>query len=215
MLEGDIILEVSGGGPEQPVGRVEIITKEVINSNHGANLVCTNFFRMLRPNDQVIPKFLKLYLDFFYLCGPVQELQSGSNNLRNLKFNDYLKITVPLPDIEQQDSIIQLIEIANDKIASGVEALCFAEQQLELYRQSVLKDAFEGKLTIDWRASNPDKVEPVNKLLTRIEAERKATHQAELDAWKETVKQWEANGKDGKKPYKPPPILSKFSTCSE
>ena len=203
LLEGDIILEISGGGPEQPVGRVEIITKEVISSNHAENLVCTNFFRMLRPNSQVIPKFLKLYLDFFYLCGPIKELQSGSNNLRNLQFNDYLKIQVPLPDIEQQDSIIQDIEIANSQIDSGVAALCDAEQMLELYRQSVLKDAFEGKLTADWRAVNPDLVEPVDKLLARIEAERKAAHQAEVDAWECAVTQWEANGKDGKKPSKP------------
>ncbi|MDB2514623.1 restriction endonuclease subunit S [Alphaproteobacteria bacterium] len=203
LLEGDIVLEISGGGPEQPVGRVEVITKEVISSNHGKNLVCTNFFRMLRPNNQVIPKFLKLYLDFFYLCGPIQELQSGSNNLRNLKFNDYLKIEVPLPDIERQHSIIQSIEIANGQIDTGVEALCLAEKQLELYRQSVLKDAFEGKLTADWRKANPDLVEPADKLLARIEAERKAAHQAESDAWKDAVNQWEVRGKDGKKPSKP------------
>ena len=203
LLEGDIILEISGGGPEQPVGRVEVITKEVINFNHGANLVCTNFFRMLRPNNQVTPKFLKLYLDFFYLCGPIQELQSGSNNLRNLQFNDYLKILVPLPDIEQQDRIIQSIEISNGQIESGVESLRLIEKQLELYRQSVLKEAFEGKLTADWREANPDLVEPADKLLAHIEAERKAAHQAELDAWADTVKEWEACGKDGKKPSKP------------
>ena len=34
------------------------------------------------------------------------------------------------------------------------------EKQLELYRQSVLKDAFEGKLTAHWRAANPDEVNP-------------------------------------------------------
>jgi len=203
LLEGDIILEISGGGPEQPVGRVEVITKEVINFNHGANLVCTNFFRMLRPNNQVTPKFLKLYLDFIYLCGPIQELQSGSNNLRNLQFNDYLKILVPLPYIEQQDRIIQSIEILNGQIESGVESLRLTEKQLELYRQSVLKDAFEGKLTVDWRAANPDKIEPADKLLARIEVERKAAHQAELDAWDDAVKQWEVGEKEGKKPSKP------------
>ena len=66
-----------------------------------------------------------------------------------------------------------------------------------------MKDAFEGKLTADWRAANPDLVEPADKLLARIEAERKSAHQAELDAWKDAVNQWEADGKDGKKPSKP------------
>ena len=36
-----------------------------------------------------------------------------------------------------------------------MEALKTAQQQLKVYRQAVLKWAFEGKLTEDWRKQNP------------------------------------------------------------
>src|SRR5690554_5564732 len=39
---GDILVEISGGGPEQPVGRTEIIDNTVLKHFKGANLVCTN-----------------------------------------------------------------------------------------------------------------------------------------------------------------------------
>ena len=81
---------------------------------------------------------------------------------------------------EVQKSIAETINHNLSLLEEGVSSLKFAERQLELYRQSVLKDAFEGTLTAGWRASNPDLVEPADKLLARIEAERKAAHQAEL-----------------------------------
>jgi len=114
------------------------------------------------------------------------------------------KIMVQYPKCKlAQAQIVSSISVSSLQIDHGLSSLEKAERQLELYRQSVLKDAFEGKLTADWRAANPDLVEPPDKLLARIEFERKAAHQAELDAWENAVNQWEANGKEGKKPTKP------------
>jgi len=44
---------------------------------------------------------------------------------------------------------------------------------LKRYRQSVLKSAFEGKLTEEWRKKNKDKLEPASMLLEKIKEERK------------------------------------------
>jgi type I restriction enzyme S subunit len=44
--------------------------------------------------------------------------------------------------------------------------------QLKRYRQAVLKYAFEGKLTQEWREANKDKLEPASALLERIKKER-------------------------------------------
>ena len=111
---------------------------------------------------------------------------------------------VNYPDCKlEQAKIVNFISEASLQIEHGLSSLKKTEIKIELYRQSVLKEAFEGRLTSDWRAANPDKVEPADKLLARIQAERKAAHQAELDAWENAFKQWEANDKKGKKPSKP------------
>jgi len=44
------------------------------------------------------------------------------------------------------------------ELEAGEESLRLARRQLATYRQSLLKQAFEGKLTAKWREQNPDKV---------------------------------------------------------
>ena len=53
----------------------------------------------------------------------------------------------PLPPIETQKLIINKIEELFSEIDKGVEEIKTAQQQLRVYRQAVLKWAFEGKLT--------------------------------------------------------------------
>jgi type I restriction enzyme, S subunit len=55
-----------------------------------------------------------------------------------------------------------------------VESLTTVGEQLSAYRQSLLKYAFEGKLTADWRASNPNKLESGQATLDRLRESRTA-----------------------------------------
>ena len=59
-----------------------------------------------------------------------------------------------------------------------------AKANLKRYKAAILKAAVEGRLTEQWRKEHPD-VEPAEKLLQRILAERRAKwEQAELDRMK-------------------------------
>lgn len=60
------------------------------------------------------------------------------------------KQNIPLPPLAEQHRIVAKIEEIFSELDKGIEALKTAQQQLKIYRQSVLKYAFEGKLT------NPD-----------------------------------------------------------
>ena len=64
------------------------------------------------------------------------------------------------------------------------------------------KHAFEGKVTAKWREENKDKLETPEQLLARIKQERAAHYDQQLEEWKAAVKEWEENGKLGKKPPK-------------
>jgi type I restriction enzyme S subunit len=66
-------------------------------------------------------------------------------------------LRVPIPPPAEQRRIVAKIEVLFSELDKGVESLTTARQQLKAYRQSVLKYAFEGKLTADWRAKNPDR----------------------------------------------------------
>lgn len=56
-------------------------------------------------------------------------------------------IKIALPPIETQQTIVSKIEELFSELDKGIEDLKTAQQQLKTYRQSVLKWAFEGKLT--------------------------------------------------------------------
>jgi len=63
--------------------------------------------------------------------------------LRNLE--------IPLPPLPEQKAIVARIEQLFSDMENGKQQLQTAQQQLKIYRQSLLKAAFEGKLTAAWR----------------------------------------------------------------
>lgn len=147
LKEGDILVEISGGGPEQPVGRTVLIDKSVMRFEPTVPKICTNFLRLIRPINDIDSRFLNHFLKFFYTSGEIIHYQGGSNNLRNLKFPDYLKIPIPLPPLPVQQAIVTKIEEIFSELDHGVEQLKTSRAQLKVYRQAVLKWAFEGRLT--------------------------------------------------------------------
>ena len=107
------------------------------------------------------------------------------------------------PPLNEQRRIISKIEALFSELDKGVESLEKAREQLKLYRQSVLKQAFEGKLTAQWREENQDKLETPEQLLVRIKGEREVRYGQQLSDWKVAVKEWEEKGKLRKKPTRP------------
>ena len=108
-----------------------------------------------------------------------------------------------LPPTEEQHRVAANIEELFSELDQGVESLKTARAQLHVYRQAVLKHAFEGKLTAQWREENKDKLEQPEQLLARIKQERAARYERQLTEWKAAVKTWEDSGKSGKQPARP------------
>ena len=117
------------------------------------------------PSNMFYVRYLLLFL--------TNELMGSSKGagIQNLSAQDIENLPIPFHSQKERMLIVENLDESFSKIDEGISSLELTERQLELYRQSVLKDAFEGKLTADWRASNPDLVEPTDKLLARIEAE--------------------------------------------
>lgn len=118
-------------------------------------------------------------------------------------YQHLVKSEIPLPPTNEQHRIVAKIEELFSELDKGIENLKTARAQLKVYRQALLKHAFEGKLTAQWRAENHDKLEPADALLKRIQQERAQRYQQQLA-------DWEAAGKQGSKPKapKPPPPLT-------
>lgn len=121
----------------------------------------------------------------------------------NVNATKLKSIMVPVPPAMEQRRIVAKIDGLFSELDKGIGSLKAAHRQLATFRQAVLKDAFEGKLTAQWRAENNDKLETPEQLLARIKRERAARYEQQLKEWKAAVAEWEESGKSGIKPSKP------------
>jgi len=147
LKKGDVLLEISGGGPDQPVGRTVIIDDAALNENGDFPKVCTNFFRLVRFHENLNKQFLNHYLQYFHHSGEVIQYQGGSNNLRNLKFKEYETINIPLPPLLEQNRIVAKL----GKLFGQQEIIKASLEKIPMllknFRQQVLTQAVTGKLT--------------------------------------------------------------------
>ena len=121
----------------------------------------------------------------------------------NVNATKLRSIMVPVPPVREQRRIVAKIDELFSELDKGVESLKQARRQLAVYRQSVLKHAFEGKLTAHWRAENKDKLETPEQSLARIKRDQKARYEEQFREWKAAVEAWNADGRLGRKPPRP------------
>lgn len=123
--------------------------------------------------------------------------------VQNISSKDIEQLQIPIPPFDTQQAIVNKIESLFDEIDEGIGRLKTAAQQIQQYRQSLLKNAFNGELTKEWRSKHTDTLPSENELLAQIQTTREQHHAQQLADWQTAVSQWEQNGKEGKKPSKP------------
>lgn len=96
-----------------------------------------------------------------------------ATTLPSLQLSKVHEISVPISPLIEQNRIVAKIEELFIRLDAGVEALKKVKAQLKRYRQAVLKWAFEGKLTQEWREAHKGEIEPASALLERIKEQRK------------------------------------------
>jgi type I restriction enzyme S subunit len=118
LLAGDILLERSGGGPGQPVGRVVRLDRDLPGS------AFSNFVQLLRVDKEVLnPDYVAWCLYGLHASGIVERLQHQTTQMRNLDFRDYVRVHLPRPSPEEQQWIADSIWLVDDSIRSATTEL--------------------------------------------------------------------------------------------
>lgn len=107
LIKGDIIIEKSGGSPNQPVGRV------VFFEENGVYL-CNNFTSILRPRKDIVePKYLHYLLFAGHKFRVTESFQNKTTGIINLQLSRYIeKIKIPLPPLIIQKRIAEILDNA-------------------------------------------------------------------------------------------------------
>ncbi|MCP5244911.1 MAG: restriction endonuclease subunit S [Burkholderiales bacterium] len=188
---GDIVFARTGG----TVGKSFIIDSTPEKS------VFASYLIRLSPHKEIFSKFLYYFFQSLSYWEQIGLKKGGLQGNVNAKTLSSLQLNIC--SFNEQKRIVAKIEELFSELDKGIESLKTVRQQFKVYRQSVLKHAFEGKLTADWREENKDKLETAEVLLERIKQERESAYQQQLEEWEAAVKEWEQDGKEGKKPTKP------------
>lgn len=106
LFSGDIILERSGGGPDQPVGRVCWFEREEGEYSFSNFTSCIRVF----DNDIIVPKYLFYFLEYYWEMGGTDRIQNQTTGIRNLDYDLYKMIRIPIFDIDKQKQFICDIE---------------------------------------------------------------------------------------------------------
>jgi type I restriction enzyme S subunit len=164
---------------------------------HGMNLL------LLRTNKMTLdPYYLHYLFGYYRHCGKFIKIAQHAVNQSSLNQQKINSLLIPIAPLEQQRVIVSEIEKQFSRLDEAVAGLKRAKANLKRYKAAILKAAVEGRLTEQWRKEHPD-VEPAEKLLQRILAERRAKwEQAELA--KMNAKNQEHNDSKWKQKYKEP-----------
>lgn len=105
-------------------------------------------------------KYLCFYLNQYNFIGHV----TGTTRLK-LNQSSMKSIVIKVAPLNEQNRIVENIEELFSDLDKATEDLKKTQEQLKIYRQAVLKAAFEGKLTEEWRKKNISRlVEEVLKI---------------------------------------------------
>ncbi len=125
---------------------------------------------------------------------------TGTTRLK-LTQNALKRIPVLVAPTAEQHRIVTKIEELFSELDKGIESLKTARAKLNVYRQAVLKHAFEGKLTAQWRGEHLE-AKPASELLQRILVERRRGW--EENQLRKFAEKGKAPSKNWKAKYKEP-----------
>lgn len=99
------------------------------------------------PTEYTLSKYLKFYFENLIV-------EKSGTSIPQLTVPMIKPIPIKLPPLNEQKRIVAKIEKLFSNLDNSDKYLLHLEKQLKRYRQSVLKSAFEGELTKEWRNIN-------------------------------------------------------------
>lgn len=141
----DIIIEVSGGTSEQPVGRALLVTQDVIDRLDG-RVICASFCKQVRVNKAVItPLYYNYWMKFLYDTRIIDRFQLQSTGIINFQFEFFLnKGDVMLPPLDLMEQFDSTVMFIMDQIST----IAKENENLIKQRDLLLPRLMSGKLEV-------------------------------------------------------------------
>jgi type I restriction enzyme M protein len=145
--QGDVLVEMSGGGKYQNTGRVLFLTDEIFAAANDP-VIFTNFTKLLRVDvDTMLPRYFFYAWSLLYDLGRTARYEKQPTNIRNFKLADFLKSEyVSFPEaLDEQQSIVDAL----DAIHAELRTLEEARNTVMAVRLAALREFLSGSQRTD------------------------------------------------------------------
>jgi type I restriction enzyme S subunit len=143
---GDLLLEVSGGSRDQPVGRSLLITPE-IRARFDGDVICASFCKLVRPNtDRIDPTFFFYFLQAIYADRTITQFQVQSTGISNFQFEAFLdEQRIHLPSLEVQRRSVRVLRNCDALIENNSRRIEILEEMAQaIYREWFVEFRYPG-----------------------------------------------------------------------
>lgn len=143
--DGDIIIEVSGGTAEQPVGRTVLVNKEMLDRFDGT-VICASFCKLVRLKKKLIqPEYFYYWMKFLYETRIIDRFQLQSTGIINFKFEFFTnKGDLLMPPVEIMNMFSNYVKVLNDEKSN----IARQNENLIKQRDLLLPRLMSGKLQV-------------------------------------------------------------------
>ena len=141
----DIVLEVSGGTADQPVGRTLLVTQDVID-RLGGQVICASFCKQIQlKKDEGSPYYYYYWMNYLYDTRIIDRFQLQSTGIINFQFEYFVrKGEILLPPKKLMQRFDQLIV----PIYNSISTLSKQNENLIKQRDLLLPRLMSGKLEV-------------------------------------------------------------------
>jgi type I restriction enzyme, S subunit len=158
-VKGDIIITKLGA----PLGKACLVPDDI---EHG--ILVADVVRLRVSEKNISKKYVLHAINSNIAAKQFEEKTKGTTRPR-VNLNHIRELVIPIPPFNEQLRIVGKVEVLFSFLDAGVASLHAVQAQLKRYRQAVLKYAFEGKLTAQWREFHKEQIEPAQKIIDRLE----------------------------------------------
>lgn len=134
---GDVLLNITGAS----IGRCYYVDETLGEANVNQHV------SILRPNNKVLTKYLYYILYSNIGQEQIRKEQTGSGR-EGLNFEVLKNFQVPLPEISEQESIINYIELQSNQMEFRIMKTKRLIDLLTEYRSALISDVVTGKINV-------------------------------------------------------------------
>lgn len=143
LVDGDIVVEISGGSPTQSTGRAAAVSDALL-ARYDKGMVCTNFCKALKPRAGY-SMYVYYYWQYLYDRDIFFSYENGTTGIKNLDINGFIETE---PIVIAPEGLVEKFDAVCQTVFSKIYANGMENEQLALVRDTLLPKLMSGEIDV-------------------------------------------------------------------